>query len=85
MNIFILAGVIAFTFFVLKFVELKMTLKKDEQYPFKLLVKDTLVVFSSVVMGNYLAEQLMPAVAASEKGENVATSPPQVFLDNPEF
>jgi hypothetical protein len=82
MNIFIIAGIIAFTFFVIKFVEMKFVLKEEK--PMKLLMKDTMYVFAAVVVGNYLMEQLTPSIdLASEAKERILK--PQVFLGNPDF
>jgi len=82
MNVFIIAGIISFSFFVVKFVEMKFVLKTD--YPLKLMTKDTMYVFASVVVGNYIIEQLSPGIdVALEKSDRVLK--PQVFLGNPDF
>lgn len=83
MNIFIFAAIISFSFFVMKFVELRFISKQD--YPFKLLAKDTMYVFASVIVGNYVMEQFSSTLdtdVINNKGEAMK---PQVFLGNPDF
>ena len=55
-NIFIIAGVVAFIFLLAKFVEMRFV-EKDNK-PLKLLVRDALLVYFSVVIGYYIIEQL---------------------------
>jgi hypothetical protein len=84
-NIFIIAGIISFVFFLSKFIEMKYIDK--ETRPFKLLIRDTLVVYISVIIGNFISEQidsLMPSSIKSTVGIG-SSSPPEVFVDNPGF
>ena len=80
-NIFIIAGVVAFIFLLAKFVEMRFV-EKDNK-PLKLLVRDALLVYFSVVIGYYIIEQLNPATVQNVGGA-VANATP-VFTNNPEF
>ena len=53
----------------------------NESKPLKLLIRDTLLVYFSVISGYFIMEQLKPVLETV--GENI--SAPQVFTDNPEF
>ena len=53
----------------------------SESKPLKLLIRDTLLVYFSVISGYFIMEQLKPVLEIA--GEAVST--PQVFTDNPEF
>ena len=54
-----------------------------ESKPLKLLVRDTLLVYFSVICGNFVIEQLKPMIQEAG-GENIVVSP-AVFVDNPGF
>lgn len=83
MNIFVIAGIVAFIFFVIKFSEMRFIQKENQ--PLKLIVKDTLCVFASVVVGNYVVEQLTPTIALNTEEPNERIMKPPVFLGNPDF
>ena len=78
-NIFIIAAVISIVFLVSKFIEMRFV--DNESKPLKLLIRDTLLVYFSVISGYFIMEQLKPVLETV--GENI--SAPQVFTDNPEF
>ena len=59
-NIFVIAGIIAVIFFIVKFLEMRFVDKESK--PLKFLVRDTLVVYVSVVAGNFIYEQVTPAL-----------------------
>jgi len=80
-NIFIIAAVIAFIFLLAKFVEMRFVDKDNK--PLKLLVRDALLVYFSVICGYFIIEQLNP-VAVNIAGGAASTATP-VFTDNPEF
>jgi hypothetical protein len=75
-NVFIIAGLISFVFFVCKFIEMRFIEKESK--PLKLLIRDTLLVYFSVLTGNFLLNQLKPSI--QEGG-----AAPAVFTDNPDF
>ena len=78
-NIFIIATVISVIFLISKFIEMRFV--DNESKPLKLLIRDTLLVYFSVIVGYFIIEQLKPVLEIA--GEAVTT--PQVFTDNPEF
>jgi hypothetical protein len=76
-NIFIIAGLISFVFFVCKFIEMRFIDKESK--PLKLLIRDTLLVYFSVLVGNFVLTQLKPSM------QEGGASSPAVFTGNPEF
>ena len=78
-NIFLVAGVITFIFFISKFLEMRYVEK--EARPLKLLIKDALLVFACIVVGNFILEQVNPVLNDTLS----ATTVPTVFTDNPPF
>lgn len=78
-NIFIIATVISIVFLISKFIEMRFI--DNESKPLKLLIRDTLLVYFSVISGYFIMEQLKPVLETV--GESIST--PQVFTDNPEF
>ena len=78
MSIFLIAGIVSGIFFLCKFVEMRFIEKEDK--PLKLLIRDTLIVYISVVTGYFLTDQLKPFM-----NENEIISSPNVFVDNPAF
>lgn len=77
-NIFLAAGFIAVIFFIAKFLEMRYI--DQESKPLKVLVRDSLLVYVSVVLGFFLIQQLSPVI-----NEAVIPSHPLVFTDNAPF
>ena len=77
-NIFLIATVISITFLVVKFLEMRYVDKESK--PLKLLIKDALLVYFSVLISNFVVDQLKPVVSG---GTGVTLTP--VFTDNPSF
>ena len=77
-NIFLVAGIISVIYFIGKFLEMRYI--DNEPKPLKLLVRDTLLVYVSVVCGNFIIEQLQPVLNEVDIQDN-----PMVFTDNPSF
>ena len=77
-NIFLVAGIISVIFFIVKFLEMQYIEKESK--PLKVLIKDALVVYVSVVAGNFILEQLSPVIKDSSVVES-----PAAFTDNPPF
>lgn len=73
------ALIISIVFFIVKFVEMRYV--DSEPKPLKLLVRDTLVVYFSVIFGNFILEQVEPML--NDGGEISKVTP--VFTDNPGF
>ena len=80
-NIFFTACVISLVFLVFKFIEMRFIEKESK--PLKHLVRDTLVVYSSSILGFLLLDQLRPVL--NEVVEGGSSGPPAVFVDNPTF
>ena len=78
-NIFIIAAVVSVIFIISKFIEMRFIEKESK--PLKLLIRDALLVYVSVVSGHFILQQLKPIM--QEGGSSSVTT--QVFTDNPEF
>jgi hypothetical protein len=78
-NTFIVAGIISIVFFLAKFCEMRFVDKESK--PLKLLIRDSLLTYFSVVVGLFFADQLRHLM---ENGTNGSSSP-SVFTDNPTF
>ena len=77
-NIFVIAAVVSITFLIIKFFEMRFFEKENK--PLKLLIRDALLVYFSVIAGYFILEQLKPIL----NKENSSTTT-QVFTDNPDF
>ena len=77
-NIFINAAVISIVFLISKFVEMRFIDKESK--PLKLLIRDTLLVYFSVVSGYFILTQFSQTIT---HGSTSVTT--QVFTDNPGF
>lgn len=78
-NIFLIAGVISLLFFIGKFLEMRYVDKEPK--PLKLLIRDSLLVYVSVVLGYFIVDQLQPAISETI----TPTVAPLAFTDNPPF
>ena len=78
-NIFIMASLTYLFYIIVKFITMRF-IEKDNK-PLKVLIKDTLVVYLCVLLGNFIVEQINPALL----GEDVTNTVTQVFTDNPGF
>ena len=78
-NIFIVAAIISVVFFISKFMEMRFVEKETK--PLKLLIRDSLLVYFSVVFGDFIIGQINPMI----KGGSSASTVTQVFTDNPGF
>lgn len=77
-NIFLLSGIISVIFFIAKFLEMRYI--DNEPKPLKLLVRDSLLVYISVVFGYFILDQLNPVINESD-----VSIEPLAFTDNPPF
>ena len=75
-NLFLNAGIIAVVYLLIRFAEMRVILK--ESTPLKDLVKDTILVYISVIVGTYIIEQVIP----NENGGNKILG---AFTDAPGF
>ena len=76
-NIFIISAVISFTFLVVKFIEMRFIEKESK--PLKILVRDSLLVYFSIVLGFFIINQIKPIL----NGDSNQITP--AFTDNPGF
>ena len=79
-NIFIIAAIISIIFLILKFIEMRFIEKEIK--PLKVLIRDALLVYFSVISGYFILEQLRPVI---QNGGNLTTNTTPIFVDNPEF
>lgn len=79
-NIFILSGIIAVVFFIIKFLEMRFIEKETK--PLKILFRDTIIVYISSILGFLLNTQLKPII---QNGGVITPAYPAVFTDNPSF
>ena len=78
-NTVIVAGIISIVFFLVKFGEMRFIEKESK--PLKLLIRDSLLVYFSVIVGIFFVDQLKPIM---EEGSSTSINP-SVFTDNPAF
>ena len=78
-NIFLIAGIISVIFFLIKFLEMRYVEKESK--PLKFIIRDTLVVYISVVTGNFIYEQVTPVLEETVK----PSTTPIAFTDDAPF
>lgn len=74
-NLFINAGIISIVYLLVKFGEMRIILKENKSL--KNLIKDTIYVYFSVILGIFIIEQLVPKELTSEVTH--------AFIDAPGF
>jgi len=77
-NIFLVAGIISVIFFIGKFLEMRYV--DQEPKPLKFLIRDSLLVYVSVISGYFILDQLKPVINEIEIPSTLL-----VFTDNPSF
>ena len=82
-NIFLVAGIISAIYFIAKFLEMRYV--DEEPKPLKLIIRDSLLVYVSVILGNFVVEQLNPVITENITNPIVGGGPPMVYTDNPPF
>lgn len=83
MNIFIVAGIVSVIYLIVKFIEMRFV--DRESKPVKYLVRDTLLVYFSVISGHFIIDQLNPMILEGGGDGIKGSSNPAVFTGNPEF
>jgi hypothetical protein len=78
-NIFVIAAIISITFIISKFLEMRFIEKENK--PLKFLIRDALLVYFSVIIANFILEQLNPIMQTAGNASNVTP----IFTDNPGF
>jgi len=71
-----IATIISIVFFIVKFIEMRFIEKESK--PLKYLVRDTLLVYFSVITGNFILEQIQPII---KSGSETTIA----FTNNPDF
>jgi len=74
-SIFITALCVSIIYLLMKFLEMRVIVKENK--PLKILARDTLLVYLSVLTGHFILIQLSPLT----NNANI----PQVFTGTPEF
>jgi hypothetical protein len=74
-SMFVIGVVISVVYIIFKFIEMKYILK--EKKPIKTLVRDSVIVYISVVVGYYTLTQISSDI--------IVNATPEVFTDNPGF
>jgi hypothetical protein len=77
-NIFLAAGIITVIYFIAKFLEMRYI--DNEPKPLKILIRDVLLVYVTVVLGGFVISQLQPVINNIE-----IPTVPLAFTDNPPF
>ena len=78
-NIFFVAAIISVVFLIAKFIEMRFIEKESK--PLKLLIRDALLVYFSVVFGYFIIGQINPLLRGGTSGSIVTPA----FTDNPGF
>jgi hypothetical protein len=63
-KIFINAGIISIVYLLVKFMEMRIFLKENK--PLNHLIKDTIYVYFSVILGMFIIDQLVPKELTSD-------------------
>jgi len=74
-SIFITAIAISVSYLLFRFVEMRLILKKNK--PLKILARDTIIVYLSVLLGTFVMQQF----GSNTLGNKIT----EVFTNNPEF
>jgi O-antigen/teichoic acid export membrane protein len=78
-NIFSIAITISIVYFFIKFFELKFK-NDEEKKPLKNIIKESITVCISSIIGIYIFKQFTPMVGGGNGNSNTAA-----FIDNPDF
>tara|TARA_B110001454_G_C12407655_1_gene303704 strand:- start:125 stop:358 length:234 start_codon:yes stop_codon:yes gene_type:complete len=74
-SIFLIAMAISVAYLIFKFIEMRFILKENK--PIKVLARDTLIVYLSVLLGNFVIQQITTV--------NLSSKVTQVFTNDPGF
>jgi uncharacterized membrane protein len=80
-NLFVIGLVISVIYFIVKFLEMRF-IESESQKPMKVLLRDTIVVCISSVIGVYVLDQFKNL---SKKDTSLGGGAPSVFVDTPGF
>lgn len=79
-NIFIISFIISVIFTLMKILEMKF-LESEHKKPLKYLIRDSLLVYFSVIVGDFIIEQISPTINKIVQ----TNSQPSAFLSEPTF
>lgn len=83
-TVILTAVITSVIYLILKVIEIKFIEKTEVNI--KLIIKDTLLVFFSVISGHFIFTQIKPLMNGIVSEETSATTPKvQVFTDHPSF
>jgi len=68
------SGIIAFIYLLMKFVEMRMVMKETKHI--KDLIRDTIIVYLSAIVGLYIISEFMPSCVGTKIVTNVFTDVP---------
>ena len=74
-SVFLTAVAIAISYLIFRFIEMRIILKENK--PIKILARDTLIVYLSVLLGTFVMDQF----GSSSMGKKMT----EVFTNSPEF
>ena len=80
-SMFVVATVISIIFFITKFIEMRFIDKESK--PLKYLIRDSILVYFSVIISNFVMDQLNPIMTGGDVGASLKITP--AFTDNPGF
>lgn len=78
-NIFLIACIISIVFLITKFIEMRFVDKESK--PLKFLIRDSVLVYFSVISGYFIINQMNPIIKSTIGGSKATP----VFTDNPGF
>ena len=74
-SIFITAIGVSIIYVIFKFIEMRIIVKENK--PLKVLFRDTLIVYLSVLLGNFVLTQISPNIDLN--------TTPEIFTNDPSF
>ena len=74
-SIFITAIGVSIIYVIFKFIEMRIIIKENK--PLKVLFRDTLIVYLSVLLGNFVLTQITPNIELD--------TTPEIFTNDPSF
>ena len=75
-SIFITAGMISLVYIIIKYLEMKFIVKEPK--PVKIMIRDTIIVYLSAIVGLYIISEFIST-------DGVIKSVTNVFTDTPSF
>jgi len=73
-SVFITAGAVSIIYLLIRFLEMRFIIKENK--PLKILFRDALLVYFSVVGGSFIIEQIQPLSGVLNEKVDAFTNPP---------